>query len=94
MIRFIVYAFVLSKYKRFCRLDNIVGARVEPELAARYGSELVADWLNSRNGDYKSGKTARIGLEMRVMQEWLSDYSCAWIRSLSDRSFGFVDLGP
>jgi hypothetical protein len=94
MIRFIVYAFVLSKYKRFCRLDNIVGARVEPELAARYGSELIADWLNSRNGDYKSGKTARIGLEMRVMQEWLSDYSCAWIRSLSDRSSGFVDLGP
>lgn len=94
MIRFIVYAFVLSKYKKFCRLDNIVGARVEPELAARYGLELMTDCLNPKNGDYKAGKTPRIGLEMRVMQEWLSDYSCAWIRSLSERSFSSIDLGP
>lgn len=94
MVRFIVYAFVLSKHKRFCRLDNIVGARIEPELAARYGLELMADCLNPKNGDYKAGKTPRISLEMRVMQEWLSDYSCAWIRSLSESSFGSIDLGP
>lgn len=85
MLRFVVYAYVLSKYKVFFCLKSNVGARLFPEGAAKYQYELMADYWNYDNVEFRKAKLDRIGSELRVLQSWMSDLTCAWLQSCALR---------
>jgi hypothetical protein len=86
LVRFLVFSYTLSKYKQFCRLSHVVGARVCPELALAAGAKMIEPYLAPKNSDYKSLKIPRYRTEFAAYQAWLSDFSSAWIRSLAIRS--------
>lgn len=85
MLRFVVYAYVLSKYKMFYCLKSNVGARLFPEGATKYQYELMADYWNYGNVEFRKAKLDRIGSELRVLQSWMSDLTCAWLQSCALR---------
>ena len=86
MVRFLTYCHTLSKYKDFCRLKNVVGARVCPELAQEAGNAMIEPYINRKNTDYKPINIKRYRAEFETYQSWLSDFSCAWLYSLANRS--------
>ncbi len=94
VVRFLVYSYVLSKYKSFCRLQKVIGARLDAEAGADYGDSLIRDCINPANRDYKHPNSARrVGLDFQALQIWLSDLSCAWLQSLAARSLAKSNLG-
>ena len=86
LVRFLVFSYTLSKYKQFCRLSHVVGARVCPELAVAAAAKMIEPYTAPKNTDYKPLKMPRYRAEFATYQAWLSDFSCAWIRSLGLRS--------
>lgn len=85
VVRFLVFSYILSKYKTFFCMKDIVGARLYPEGAFTYGYALMAEYWDFKNVEYKKAKLERVSLEFRALQTWLSDYSCAWLQSLAMR---------
>ncbi|KAJ9359941.1 hypothetical protein DTO027B9_1493 [Paecilomyces variotii] len=85
VVRFIVFSYILSKYKTFFCSRDVVGARLYPEGAVSRGYELMEQSWNFKNVEYKKAKLERMALELRALQMWLSDFSCAWLQSLSVR---------
>lgn len=85
LVRFVVFSYILSKYKMFYCFKDIVGARLYPEGAVSYGYELMEQCWNFKNFEYKKAKLERMALELRALQIWLSDLSCAWQQSLAAR---------
>ncbi|MCJ1381496.1 hypothetical protein MMC17_004607 [Xylographa soralifera] len=92
LVRFIVYSYILSKYKVFCRLSNVVGARISPETAVMVGERLIQPYFDPKNRDYKPLKMQRYRTEFATYQAWISDFSCAWLRSLAARSIAEPNL--
>lgn len=80
VIRAVVYSYVLSKYKMFYCLKSNVGARLCPEAAVKYQYELMADYWNFNNTDYRKAKLDRVGSELRKLQVWMSNLTCAWLQ--------------
>lgn len=89
LARFVVFSYVLSKYKRFSILNGTVGARLAPEAAADTSHTFVSPYQNSKK---KPGKPQRILREFVELQSWLSRSSCAWQRSLARRSSQGKDM--
>ncbi|GAD99166.1 predicted protein [Paecilomyces variotii No. 5] len=85
LVRFIVFSYILSKYKTFFCFKDVVGARLYPEGAVSRGYELMEQSWDFKNVEYKKAKLERMSLELRALQMWLSDFSCAWLQSLSMR---------
>lgn len=80
VIRTVVYSYVLSKYKVFYCLKSNVGARLCPEAAAKYQYEVMEDYWNLNNTDYRKAKLDRVGSELRKLQVWMSNLTCAWLQ--------------
>lgn len=98
LIRFLVYAFMLSKYKQFCRLGKgetaVIGARLDPEADMQNGIGLMGSCWKQPSLEYKPANVKRIVIELRSLQEWLSNLSCAWIQSLAHRSYIAPSIEP
>lgn len=85
MLRFVVYSYILSKYKMFFCLKSNVGARLFPEAAVKYQYELMTGHWNYDNVEFRKAKLDRNGAELRALQSWMSDLSCAWLQSCAER---------
>ncbi|GJN78285.1 hypothetical protein PLIIFM63780_001778 [Purpureocillium lilacinum] len=85
LVRFIVYSYVLSKYKAFSIHDGGVACRLRPELACKHGRHLIEKFWDSTNREYKEAKPSPVVLEFAALQTWMSELSCAWVRRLSTR---------
>ncbi|EKG19766.1 hypothetical protein MPH_02912 [Macrophomina phaseolina MS6] len=85
--RFLVYSYVLSKYKSFRRFKHVVGARLYPEAAIGYGDGLVEEVIDKKTPDYKHSKaTRRVEVEFAALQTWVSELSCAWLQATATHS--------
>ncbi|KAJ5407631.1 hypothetical protein N7509_001514 [Penicillium cosmopolitanum] len=85
LVRLVIYCFILSKYKTFSSMNNTVAARLCPEAAAEQGYALMKDFWDFKHPEYKKARLDRIGQELRVLQVWISDLSCAWLHSIAMR---------
>ncbi|KAI9760485.1 MAG: hypothetical protein M1835_000153 [Candelina submexicana] len=94
LVRFIVYTYILSKYKRFCRLQDVVGARIDLDAPGNYGFELVRNNLALSNINYKHPKIpGRTVIEVRNLQAWISNFSCAWLQAIASPAMTQSGLG-
>ena len=91
LVQFVVFCYVLSKYKSFVVHNGTVGARLSPEKAAAHSYDT---FMRPHVGKVveKRQKNARVVKELRDCQEWLAHLSCAWQRSLAQRSITNVDM--
>lgn len=89
LTRFAVFCYVLSKYKAFSIVNDTVGARTAPEDAAEVSYSFIRPYTGKKK---VPGKPQRILRELRELQSWLSDLSCAWQKSLAQRSIQSVDM--
>lgn len=85
IIRFVIYSYILSKYKMFFCLKSNVGARLFPEAAVKYQYELMTGYWNYNNVEFRKAKLDRNGAELRALQSWMSDLSCAWLQACAAR---------
>lgn len=85
LVRFIVYSFVLSKYKQFLIKDGRFTCRLRHDLACDEGQEHMKPFWDMRNGDYKVAKPLRVESEFTALRIWISELSCAWLRYQSYR---------
>lgn len=89
LTRFVVYCYVLSKYKAFSIANNTVSARTAPEVAANVSNSFLGPSNRKKKGPEKPQRILR---ELRDLQSWLSELSCAWQKSLAQRSNHSVDM--
>ena len=89
LTRFTVFCYVLSKYKAFSIINDTVSARTAPEDAAEVSYSFVRPYTGKKK---VPGKPQRILRELRELQSWLSDLSCAWQKSLAQRSVQTIDM--
>jgi hypothetical protein len=89
LARFIVFCYILSKYKSFTILQGNVGATLAVDDAAETSYSFVRPYTN---GKKKAGRPQRILRVFAEMQTWLTDLSCAWQRSLALRSKQAPDI--
>jgi hypothetical protein len=89
LARFIVFCYILSKYKSFTVLQGNVGATLAVDDAAETSYSFVRPYTD---GKKKAGKPQKILRECVEMQTWLTDLSCAWQRSLAQRSIQASDI--
>ncbi|GME64801.1 uncharacterized protein BDR25DRAFT_386983 [Neofusicoccum parvum] len=89
LARFVIFCYVLSKYKAFSILNGTVGARVAPGDAAEVSYSFIRPYTDKKKVPGKPQRTLR---ELSQLQSWLSDLSCAWQRSLAHRSIQPVDM--
>ncbi|KAF2462610.1 uncharacterized protein BDR25DRAFT_386983 [Lindgomyces ingoldianus] len=87
--RFVVFCYVLSKYKIFSIVNGTVGARLAPENAAEASYSFIRPYTDKKK---RPGKPQRTLRELAELQSWLSDLSCAWQRSLAQRSIQTIDM--
>jgi hypothetical protein len=66
-------------------MNNTVAARLCPEAVAEQGYTLMKEFWDYKNTDYKKARLDRVGQELRVLQVWISDLSCAWLHSIAMR---------
>ncbi|KAH6650546.1 hypothetical protein F5144DRAFT_556487 [Chaetomium tenue] len=87
--RFVVYAYVLSKYKAFSFYNGSPNGSLQPQAADSFTRELMENSWDSGSANVKRSGMRRLENEFRDLQVWLSQLSCAWLQSLAKRS----DLG-
>lgn len=94
LVRFLVYSFVLSKYKTFRQFKHTVGGRLHPETAISEGDFMVHDVWEKSVRDYKySNAPRRINQEFRALQTWISELSCAWLCHIAKESTASPGIG-
>lgn len=87
--RFVVYAYVLSKYKAFSFYNGSPNGSLQPQTADSFTRELMENSWDSGVASVKRSGMRRLENEFRDLQVWLSELSCSWLQSLAKRS----DLG-
>lgn len=85
LLRFVIYCFVLSKYKSYSSINNSLAARLYPEAAAELGYSVMKGFWDFKNPGYRKAGVDRIIKEFRVLQLWLSDLSCSWLHCIAMR---------
>lgn len=94
LVRFLVFSFVLSKYKIFSQVNRSVTGRLRPEAAICEGDSMVYDVWEKRNRDYEYSKAPkRISKEFAALQTWVSELSCAWLYHTAKSSSVSPSLG-
>ncbi|ORX94547.1 hypothetical protein BCR34DRAFT_499185 [Clohesyomyces aquaticus] len=83
LTRFVIFCYVLSKYKVFAIIHGTIGARLAPEDAAEVSYSFIRPYTDKKK---RPGKPQRTLRELAELQSWLSDMSCAWLRSLALRA--------
>ncbi|KAF8421185.1 hypothetical protein EV426DRAFT_536704 [Tirmania nivea] len=96
ILRFLTYTYSLSKYKRFglqqirdsnTSYSNRLVMRLEPDIAASYGIDLLAGIYDPTNPHYNEKllkKSQRINTEFLAAQGWVSEVSCAWLAGAAE----------
>lgn len=80
VVHFLVYSYVLSKYKHFTIRPLVYGANIDPQSAFDYSHQL----LDGKFPHPCQPPTKRpIEQEFAVLQSYLSDLSCSWLSSTS-----------
>lgn len=80
VVHFLVYSYVLSKYKHFTIRAHVYGANIDPQAAFDYSHQL----LDGQFPHPCQPPTKRsIEQEFAVLQSYLSDLSCSWLSSTS-----------
>lgn len=97
ILRFLTYTYALSKYKRFglqqirdsnASYSSRLVMRLEPDIAASYGIELLATIYDPTNPHYNEKllkKSQRINTEFLAAQGWVSEVSCAWLAGTAEK---------
>lgn len=80
VVHFLVYSYVLSKYKHFTIRANVYGANINPQLAFQFGHQLLDGKFSH---PYQPPTKKPIEQEFSVLQSYLSDLSCSWLSSTS-----------
>jgi hypothetical protein len=88
LVRFVVYSYVLSKYKQFIMTENGLGCRLQPQIACEEGLRLIKPFWNRQNKDYRQPTQKAIKNEFHALQAWLSQLGCVWLKSLSPANVG------
>lgn len=79
-VQFLVYSYVLSKYKRFVVRAQVYGANIDPKIAFQVSHALMDGKFDH---PYQHLKIKSIEEEFRVLQSYLSDLSCSWLKSIA-----------
>jgi len=78
VVHFLVYSYVLSKYKNFTIRAHVYGANISPQSAFDCSNQLL-------DGNFphpcQPPTKKPIELEFATLQSYLSDCSCAWLSS-------------
>ena len=83
VICFIVYSYVLSKYKQLTAFGGVYRATLEPELALGVAQKLVKHEFGRQ---FVRPNKRAIAEEFLSLQRYVSDLSCAWLESKARRS--------
>lgn len=83
LARFIIYTYILSKYKAFSFYNGSPNGALQPQAADDFTHKLME---GSWKLDGKRPGLRRLDNEFRDLQIWLSELSCAWLQSLAERS--------
>ncbi|KAL1867537.1 hypothetical protein VTK73DRAFT_4140 [Phialemonium thermophilum] len=86
LVRLLVYAYVLSKYKAFSFYNGTPNGSLQPRAADERTLQLMRGHWDPNSGGVKRPGIRRLENEFRDMQIWLSELSCAWLHSLAERS--------
>ncbi|GCB19386.1 hypothetical protein AAWM_02271 [Aspergillus awamori] len=92
MVRFLVFTFILSKYKRFCCNENGITARQRMDIASGYEQDLAALYCNIGNQNFNFTSHHGLREEFKRIAIWVSDLSCSWILYQSINCFPNSDL--
>jgi len=85
LLRFLVYSYTLSKYKRFFVGQSGGGCRLHIESVAEQTQRLIQPFWDLESKAYTIAKKSRIQGELTSLQIWLSELSCSWLQLLSQR---------
>jgi hypothetical protein len=86
LARFVVYAYVLSKYKAFSFYNGSPNGSLQPQAADNFTRKLMRDSWDTESASVRRPGLRRLDNEFRDLQVWLSELSCAWLQSLARRS--------
>lgn len=90
--RFVVYSYVLSKYKRFAHEKSTIIGRMDITYAESVTSEAMKLHWDMAYSAYKNPGPTRIEKEFRELQCWLSELSTAWLLNTALKSSTQHDL--
>ncbi|KAJ5787473.1 hypothetical protein N7457_002463 [Penicillium paradoxum] len=92
--RLLIYCHVLSKYKRFQRRQHIIGAELDFSLPIQRAAQLMGSDYNLNNKDFWHWtQPKRVEHDFTCMQIWISQMSCAWLKSLTQTEDSSNTLG-
>jgi hypothetical protein len=80
VVHFLVYSYILSKYKQFIIRANVYGANIDPQSAFEFSNQLLDGKFPH---PYQQPTKRPIEQEFSVLQSYLSDLSCSWLSSTS-----------
>lgn len=80
VVHFLVYSYILSKYKHFVIRANVYGANIDPQSAFQFSQHLLDGKFPH---PYQPPTKKHIEQEFSVLQSYLSDLSCSWLSSTS-----------
>ncbi|KAL1956724.1 hypothetical protein VTO42DRAFT_6874 [Malbranchea cinnamomea] len=85
-IRLIVFSYVLSKYKRFCRRSHIVRAELNPKLPLPVRDRLISEEYDLMNRNFLlMAGPKRFEQDIASMQNWLGELSSSRLKELASR---------
>jgi hypothetical protein len=76
VVRFVVYLYVLSKYKQLTSVGGVYRATLKPELAFETGQKLVQQEFGRQ---FVRPNKRAAGEEFTGLQRYVSELSCAWL---------------
>lgn len=68
--------------------ESGLGCRLHPQIACEEGLRLIKPFWNFQNKDYLQATQKAIKDEFHALQAWLSQFGCAWLKSLYPASVG------
>ncbi|KAH8706936.1 hypothetical protein GQ44DRAFT_629403 [Phaeosphaeriaceae sp. PMI808] len=80
VVHFLIYCYILSKYKEFVVRSYIYGASIRPELAFQVSHKMMDGKFPK---PYDSPTKRPIEQEFQALQSYTSDLSCAWLGQMS-----------
>ncbi|KAJ4370064.1 hypothetical protein N0V86_008799 [Didymella sp. IMI 355093] len=78
VVRFVVYSYVLSKYKQLTSVGGVYRATLKPDLAFETGQKLVQQEFGRQ---FVRPNKRAVGEEFTDLQRYISELSCAWLGS-------------
>lgn len=78
LVRFVVYSYILSKYKQLISFGGVYRATLRPELAFEAGQKLVQREFGRQ---FVRPNKRAVGEEFTSLQRYISVLSCTWLES-------------